>query len=423
MKNFLLLVTSLISALTVQAQFDSLFLDRVLRLDLVHAGTATNEWYALDEIITEPYWGGSKSNLVDTLRYGQHFFEVYDASSNDLIYSRGYGSLFSEWQTTIEAKTVVRSFTETVVLPFPKKTVNVVLYSRNRNGLFDSVFGLQVDPNSYFIKPMQREQWPVFEVEVNALPQHAVDIVLLADGYTLNEMGKFINDSRDFAESLFSFEPFASYRNQFNIRAVMAPSMESGASIPADTVWPNTILSSSFYTFDSERYCMTMDHKKVRDLAANAPYDQIYILLNTEKYGGGGIYNFYSLSTVGNALSAKVIVHEFGHGFAGLGDEYYDSSTAYNDFYNLGIEPWEPNLTTLVDFKKKWPHLIADTISIPTADSVIYKDVTGVFEGGGYVSKGMYRPAHDCLMNTLKGDHFCAVCTESIVRMIRYYSE
>jgi hypothetical protein len=385
MKNLLILAFCLIVALSGQAQFDSLFFDRGLRIDLVHAGTATSEWYALDEIIAEPYWGGSKTNLVDTLKYGQHFLEVYDEASNELIYSRGYGSLFGEWQTTIEAKTVVRSFAETVLFPFPKNPVKVLLYSRNRNGLFDSVFGLRVDPGSYFIKPLQREQWPVFEVEVNALPERAVDIVLLADGYTLNEMGKFINDSRDFVQSLFSFEPLSTYRHRFNIRAVLAPSMESGAGIPADSVWPHTILSSSFYTFDSERYCMTMDHKKVRDLAANAPYDQIYILLNTKKYGGGGIYNFYSLSTVGNTLSAKVIVHEFGHGFAGLGDEYYDSSTAYNDFYNLEIEPWEPNLTTLVDFEKKWPHLIADTIPIPTTDTAVYKDVTGVFEGGGYV--------------------------------------
>ncbi|MDO9028363.1 MAG: M64 family metallopeptidase, partial [Candidatus Roizmanbacteria bacterium] len=192
---------------------------------------------------------------------------------------------------------------------------------------------------------------------------------------------------------------------------------------PADSVWKNTILSSSFYTFDSERYCMTEDHKSVRDLAANAPYDQIYILTNTTKYGGGGIFNFYSMSSSSNRFSAAIIVHEFGHSFAGLGDEYFDSSTSYNDFYNLTIEPWEPNLTSLVDFDSKWSHLLAEDTPVPTPSDTAFIGKTGVFEGAGYVAKGMYRPAFDCLMHTFRGNRFCKACEEAISKMVEFYAD
>ncbi len=421
---FLLIFSIFIgSILHAQMAFDSVFYERSLRIDYVHAGNHSHEWYALDEILAEPFWAGSHTNLIDTLQYGQYFFEVYDHQTRNLLYSRGYGSLFGEWQTTREARERNRSFNETIRFPYPKNTVDVIFYSRNRMGNFDSVFSLRIDPQSYQIKPAKNSNWPVFEVEIHAPDRHAVDIVLLPDGYTQEELGIFINHCRQFAENLFAFEPYSSYREKFNIRAVLAPSNESGAAIPADSIWPGTLLSSSFYTFDSERYIMSMDHKKIRDLAAHVPYDQIFILVNTEKYGGGGIYNFYSLSTSSHRLSAKVIIHELGHGFAGLGDEYYDSSTAYEDFYNLDIEPWEPNLTTLNDFSFKWGHLIADTVPIPTPDTSLYDSITGVFEGGGYVPKGMYRPARQCLMNTLDGDTFCPVCQEAIVRMIRFYSD
>jgi hypothetical protein len=423
MKAIALLAFLLLFVKASTAQFENYFSDRSLRIDYVHAGTATTEWYALDELIAEPFWGGSKTNLIDTLKFGDYFIEVYDQASNKLIYSRGYGSLFGEWQTIAEAKQLTRSFNETVIVPYPLAPIDLVFYSRNHGGNFDSVFSLTVDPANYFIRPIQTEKWPVHETQVNAPAAKAIDIVLLPDGYTADEMAKFISDSYDFAESFFSFEPFKSFRAKFNIRAVLAPSDESGATIPADSVWRKTILSSTFYTFDLERYSMTYDHKKVRDLAANAPYDQIYILLNSKKYGGGGIYNFYSLSTTGNALADKVIVHEFGHGFAGLGDEYFTSDVAYQDFYNLEIEPWEPNLTTLVNFERKWPHLLANDTPVPTPDKPKYHGVTGVFEGGGYTAKGMYRPSQSCLMNTFDANTFCAVCKETIVRMIRFYTD
>jgi len=423
MKNFLVYFLLYLSLSTAYAGFENHFEARSLRIDYVHAGDYQNEWFALDELLVEPFWGGSQTNLIDTFNYGQHRVEVRDAVSGNLLYSRGYNSLFAEWQTTTEAKMITRSFTESVVVPFPRSAVTVTLLSRYRSGEFKVHLEIEVDPKDYFIKPIQRNRFPVADIVINAPAAKAVDIVLLPEGYTTDELEKFVADSRKFAAALFAFHPFDSLRNKFNIRAVLASSTESGLDIPADSVWKNTVLSASFYTFDSERYCMTFDHKSVRDLASNAPYDQIYILTNTEKYGGGGIFNFYSLSSIDNRFSAAILVHEFGHGFAGLGDEYYTSSTAYNEFYNLEIEPWEPNLTTLVDFDRKWKHLLDTDTPVPTPPDSLYMSKTGVFEGGGYVAKGVYRPAYDCLMHSFSGNRFCAACVEAISNMVLFYSE
>jgi hypothetical protein len=204
---------------------------------------------------------------------------------------------------------------------------------------------------------------------------------------------------------------------------VLAPSAESGTDIPGENIWKNTILNSSFYTFDSERYLMTNDNKSVRNLAANAPYDQIYILVNSSKYGGGAIYNFYSTSVNSNKSSAKIFVHEFGHGFAALADEYDDGSTSFNDMYPLSLEPWEPNITTLVKFETKWKGMLPANTPIPTPLAGASPLQLGVYEGAGYVAKGVYRPTPDCLMRTFKGDKFCPVCSAAIQRMIDFYTK
>ncbi|MBU1008632.1 MAG: IgA Peptidase M64 [Bacteroidetes bacterium] len=423
MKKALILFGLILGFAQAQAQFDKWFEPSTLRVDYVHAGNQQEAWFAFDEVLKEPFWGGSKTRLTDDFGYGNYRLEVFDLNSDSLIYSRGYSSLFGEWQTTLEAKAMSRSFNETVVMPFPKDRVRLVLSARGSDGIFERQFELVIDPKSYFIGPGQRLGYTVSDIEINALPEQAVDIVILPDGYTAAELEKFQADCIAFSNKLFLFAPFAENRTKFNIRAVMAPSAESGADIPAESIWKNTLLSSSFYTFDSERYCMTYDHKSVRDLAGNAPYDQIYILQNTTKYGGGGIFNFYSLSSSSNKLSAEIIVHEFGHSFAGLGDEYFDSSTSYNDFYNPAVEPWEPNLTSLVDFDNKWKHLIGEEIPVPTPPDSAFYNKTGVFEGGGYVAKGIYRPSYDCLMHTFKGHTFCAACSEAIVKMINFYAE
>ncbi|HRW97091.1 MAG TPA: M64 family metallopeptidase [Bacteroidales bacterium] len=421
-KKLLILVVFSGFCVAASAQFDHYFHDRTLRIDYYHAGNAASEFYYFDEMIEEPYWGGSKTNLIDTLSYGEYFFEVVDSKTGSVIYSRGYGSLFSEWQTTDEAKQTSKSFTETVVFPFPKNDVRVDFFSRNRKGVFEKKFEYAVDVSSYFIRKERRLLFPSFDVHISGTPSKMVDILILPEGYTESEMGIFIKDCQEFSRHLFSFEPYTSNSHKFNIRGVLAPSPESGCDIPADSIWRKTLLGAGFYTFDSERYCMTPDNKSVRDMAANAPYDQIYILVNNPKYGGGAIYNYYSLSVNSNSSAAKIFIHEFGHGFAGLADEYYNSEVAYSDFYPTDVEPWEPNITTLIDFDRKWKKMISPDIPVPTPATGQYEGITGVFEGGGYAAKGVYRPRMDCLMNTFKGDTFCDVCKTAIQRMIDFYT-
>ncbi len=421
--KYLILLFLIVSNLTVNAQFEKYFHDNTLRIDYYHSGNKKTEFYTFSQLLEEPYWGGSKVNLVDTFNYGKYYFKVFDIKTDSLLYSRGYSTLFGEWQTTDEAKTTSRSLLETVVMPFPKNDVRIEFYSRNKKGIFEKKFEYNVDVNSYFIKPERNLEYPAFDVHISGNPAKKVDIVILPEGYSKNELGLFINDCQKFAKLLFSFSPYTENKDKFNIRAVLAASEESGNDIPGDSIWKKTLMNTGFYTFDSERYCMTMDNKSVRDLAANAPYDQIYILVNNKKYGGGAIYNYYSVSVNSNILASKIFVHEFGHGFAGLGDEYYNSPTSYNDFYPLDVEPWEPNLTTLIDFDSKWKHLLKKRTPIPTPPKKKYLDKPGVFEGGGYVAKGVYRPAYDCLMKSFKGNKFCKACTEGIQNMIDFYSK
>ena len=353
-------VTFLFAMLVIStyAQFDAYFLDKTLRLDYYHSGNHETELYAFDELIEEPYWGGSKIHLVDKFAYGKYFVKVFLAENDSLLYSRGYSSLFGEWQTTREAEETWRTLSEAVVFPYPRQKIRVELYSRNWDGVLEKKFEYTVDPSNYFIKKENRLVYPSFDVHISGDPHTRVDIVVLPEGYAQDEMGLFIEDCQRFATDLFTFSPYDENMDQFNIRGVLAPSRESGVDIPADTIWKSTLMNSSYYTFDSERYLMTFDNKSVRDLAANAPYDQIYILVNSVKYGGGAIFNYYNVSVNSNVKSAQILSHEFGHGFAGLADEYYDSSTSYEEFYNLAVEPWEPNITTLVDFDSKWKDML-----------------------------------------------------------------
>ncbi|RLD57145.1 MAG: peptidase M64 [Bacteroidetes bacterium] len=422
MKKLIIILLSLISC-SAFANFDSVFYNRTLRIDYIHTGSNNTEVYSIDEVKTEPFWGGTHTQLIEGFMYGKYYFKVFDFQSGSLIYSRGYGSLFGEWQTTEEAKEIPRSFTESIIMPLPKDSAEIVFFSRNKKGVLEEKFNYIFNPNDYFISPERRLQFPSFDVFISGPPNEKVDIVILPEGYTKDEMGEFIADCQKFKEILFSFSPYKEHIDKFNIRGVLAPSPQSGTDIPADTIWKKTLLNTSFYTFDSERYCMTRDFKSVRDMAANAPYDQIYILVNSDKYGGGAIYNYYSLSVSGNLKAAKIFVHEFGHGFAGLADEYYTSDVSYSEFYPVDVEPWEPNITTLVDFDKKWKNLLDENTPIPTPDTGQYRQMLGVFEGGGYVAKGVYRPKHDCLMKSFDGDSYCEACYQAIEKMILFYTE
>ncbi len=423
MKKILLSFFFFVVLISVRAEYDSLFSAGTLRMDYYHAGDAQNEYFFFKEFIHEPFWGGSHTQLIDAFEYGNHRVEMTDLATGNLLYSRGYSSLFAEWQTTAESKILQRSFEESVVMPFPKNPVKVRLLSRNRQGEFVLFLEVVARPDDYFIRPAAQLPYEVHQIHGNSDPAHAVDIVVVPDGFTRDEMGFFIEKAADFANHLFRYEPYRSHSDLFNIRVVAAPSAESGVSVPAKGIWPQTAVSSSFYTFDSERYCMTNAHHRLRDLAGLAPYDQIYVLTNTTKYGGGGIFNFYCLSSALNQSSPQIIVHEFGHGFAGLADEYYDSSTSYDSFYNLNIEPWEPNITTLVGFGDKWQSLLDPDTPVPTPDTPDWEGIIGVYEGGGYSAKGIYRPSRDCLMHTFKGEVFCKACQQAIVRMIHIYTD
>ncbi len=419
--RFVLPAVLLTVSFSASAQFSKYFYNKSLRLGYYHGGNDTSEYYSFDELVEEPYWGGSHVHLVDTFNYGNYYVKVFNVKNDSLLYSRGYSTLFREWQTTGEAKKINRTFPEAVVIPYPKENVRIELYSRNREGVFEKKFQYLFDTADYFVKRDHRLQYPSFDVYVTGDPSEKVDVVILPEGYTEAQMGQFIGDCQKFVSDFFKFKPYSQLRNKFNFRGVLAPSREEGTDIPKDTVWRNTILNTSYYTFGSERYLMTPDYKRVCDLAANAPHDQIFILVNSKKYGGGAIYNFYNVSVNSNRASAKILVHEFGHGFAGLADEYYNDETAYGTFYNLEIEPWEPNITTLKHFEKKWKHLVKKRTPMPTPAVKKYKNKVGAFEGGGYEPKGMYRPMQDCLMKTFDGDRFCPVCTEAIIKMVDFY--
>ena len=412
-----------ISAIFSQNEFENYFQNKTLRLDYFHTGDKENEFYSFDELIEEPYWGGSKINLVDKFEYGKYKFMVFDEKSNELIYSRGYSTLFNEWQTTEEAKHTVKSFSETVVFPYPNNPVRVEFYSRNNKNELVKKFEYKIDPENYFIKIERVDEYESFDVVISGDPSVKVDIVIIPDGYTSDEMETFKNDCIEFAGYLFNSSPFKENESKFNIRGINSPSKESGTDIPAEDIWNKTLVNTTFYTFDLERYLMTNNNKTLRNVAANVPYDQIYILVNSDKYGGGSIYNLYSVCVNDNPAEEFVFVHEFGHGFASLADEYFTFDIAYQDFYPLDIEPLDPNLTTLVDFDSKWKDMVDEGTPIPTPSTKEYEDVVGAFEGGGYVEKGVYRPKQDCTMKSIVVDNFCPVCKRAIQQMIDFYTE
>jgi len=406
-----------------QLNFDELFYDKTLRVDYFHTGNSESDFYSIDELIEEPYWGGSKVNLIDKFNYGMYKVEVYDQTSGIMIYSRTYTTLFNEWQTTDEAKQTTKSFSESFVLPFPKKPVRLEFYSRNKINELIKKYKYNLDPESYFINSERSLKYKKFEVMISGEPAKKVDIVFIPDGYTSEEMDKFKLDCNRFAGYLFRSMPFKENKDKFNIWGIMAPSEDSGTDIPAKNIWVNTSVGTAFYTFDLERYLMTRANKELRTLASYAPYDQIYIMVNSSKYGGGSIYNLYSVCVSNNRYSDYIFVHEFGHGFASLGDEYSTSDVTYEDFYSADVEPLDPNLTTLVNFESKWKDLVEEGTPIPTPNTEEYKNKVGVFEGGGYMKKGIFRPTENCTMKSISVDNFCPVCKRAIQKMIDFYTK
>lgn len=423
MKKLFLFLLFIYSISYSQIKYEDYFLDKSLRINYSHIGNNDTSNFIFQGLKQDPYWSGNRNSLITPFDYGKYKVELRDKKSGKLIYVNNFATLFSEWQSTDEAKKIFKSFPEAVNIPFPKNEVIFSFYTRDRKNIFHKNFEMEIDPNNYFIEKNLSSPFPIDTVYYSGNYSEKVDIVFIPEGYTEDQMELFLNDCKKFSQYLLAASPYKENKDKFNFWSVKAPSRESGTDIPKDGVWRNTLLNSKFYTFDLDRYLMVEDYQKVKDIAANAPYDQIYILVNSNIYGGGAIYNFYSLCINKNPFEEYVFTHEFGHGFASLADEYYDSETSYNDFYDLSVEPIDPNLTTLVDFNSKWVDKVEKDTPIPTPSTEEYFDKVGAFEGGGYISKGIYRPMQDCSMNSATIDNFCPVCKQAIIQMINYYTK
>ncbi|MDR0431333.1 MAG: IgA Peptidase M64 [Tannerellaceae bacterium] len=408
---------------SAQALFDDWFEKKSLRVDFALSGNYEYQAAALQQIREEPVWGGPVKNLIDKFYYGGYYVNLYDKANGQLIYSRGFNTLFEEWRSTEQAKNETQSWTNSVSVPFPRKKVVLEITGRNKDDMqFHPLLTLDIDPSSIFIDRGKLDENTVTQIQYKGDPASKVDLVFLAEGYTAAEEKKFIEDAGKFAESLFNTPPFDTRRDDFNVWAVGLASEDSGTDVSGKGVFKNTALNSGYYTFGVSRYLTTPDMKSIRDAVWNVPCDAIFILVNTDMYGGGGMYNFYAMGTSDNPRTPVVFVHEFGHSFAGLADEYYSSEVAYDDsFYSLKTEPWEPNITTLVDFDSKWKNLLLPNTPIPTPLEDKYKDKPGVYEGGGYLPKGIYRPMDHCMMRDYAP--FCPACSRAILRMVNFLTD
>lgn len=423
-RKTLILPLALLCGLAGRAQgnFEDSFTEKSLRIDFALNGNKDSQSAAIERLREEPVWGGPRKNLVDTFRYGGYYINVYDAASDSLLYARGFNTLFEEWRTTEQARTETQSWTNSVAIPYPKAPVRIELTARDRSDMrFHPLLTQTVDPASIFIDRGKLKENTVTRLRYNGEPAGKVDLVFVAEGYTADEQAKFVADARRFEEALFATPPFDTRRADFNIWAVGTVSEESGTDLSGKGVFKHTALNSGYYTFGIDRYLTTPDMKAVRDAVWNVPCDAIFILVNTDAYGGGGMYNFYAMGTADHPRTPVVFVHELGHSLAGLADEYFSSEVAYQDFYNLEYEPWEPNITTLVDFGSKWKDLLPAGTPIPTPLDEEHREKPGVFEGGGYVAKGIYRPMDHCMMRDYAP--FCPACVRAIHRMIDFLTD
>ena len=405
-----------------QSTYDRYFEDKSLRIDYMSIGDAKTQTAVVHELREEPVWGGPKKNLIEPFGYGEYLMEIYDAASDELIYSRSFCSLFGEWRTTAEAKTEIQAWYNSMSIPYPKDRIIVDLKARNKADMkFYSIMRHEIDPSSMFIDKAPLVDNKVVKIQDNGGPTDKVDLVFIAEGYTEAELDKFFKDAERFSEALFACPPFDTCRDDFNVWAVGTVSMDSGTSSSGIGIYKNTALKTGYYTFGLDRYLTTKDMKSIKDATWNVPCDAVFLLINAETYGGGGIYNSYACGTADNARTLNVFTHEFGHSFAGLGDEYFESEVAYESYYNLEKELWEPNITTLVEFDRKWKDLLPEGTPIPTPLNDETKDKIGVFEGGGYLSEGIYRPMDHCMMRDYAP--FCPACSRAILQMTDFLSD
>lgn len=405
--------------------FEEYFTGNTLRYDFHHGGNSQEEYYTFDAVKREGLWAGSKNTLSNPFDYGEQHFYIIDEKSEKIIYKNNYCTLFNEWQTTDEAAKVSRSYPEAIIFPEPKSNFRIEIFARNKTTkAMERLHSHSIDVADYNIKPFN-PSYEKINIHVGGPVENCLDIVLLPDGFTNSEREKFIAACYAWSEALFSYAPFDKNKERINIRAVWAASKKSGISEPGNGKWIETLLDTRFFTFGSERYQMVEDFQRVRDIAANAPYESIFILTNSDKYGGGGIYNFYGLGSAGKTgRTGEVYVHEFGHSLMGLGDEYVEIGNTVSALYPADKEPWEANLTTFVNFSSKWKNMISKETPIPTPfdKSMLVQEqetlTIGAYEGGGYLEKGIYRPTPQCMMNQLRD--FCPVCQKAISDYLDY---
>ena len=410
MKNILIISALLLSSITATAQrFEDYFEDRTLRLDYIFAGDNTHQQIYVDELVSLPRWYGRKQRLAELPLRGNVQITVTSKADGMVIYRHSFSSLFQEWLSTAEAKRTQKSFENVFLVPFPKAPVDVKIELFDYHDRVTSSLSHTIDPKDILIRKAGQHQITPFETLQQATDTtRCIHVAYVAEGYTAEEMDVFLNDCKIAMEALFKHEPFKKNQNRFNMVAVMPASQESGTSHPSKDVWKNTALSSHFDTFYSDRYLTTLHLKKLHDVLAGTPYEHIIVLVNTNHYGGGGIYNSYNLTYTHGPYFRPVVVHEFGHSFGGLGDEY-----PYGDddpMYFADTEPWEPNLTTKHDFNGKWENLIKEKNA-------------GFIEGGGYLSKGIWRGYENCRMRTNEEPEFCLVCQQALQRLIDFYTK
>jgi hypothetical protein len=463
----------------------ALAVPQTMRLDYYHSGNSKQETFSVDRVVIEPLpWPGDMTKAIDDTNLGKYFFEVRDQNTKRVLYSRGFASVFGEWESTDEATAIMRTFSESLRFPAPTTPVEVILKKRDKKNVWINVWSARIDPQDMFID-RSKVAAPARLIAIQKMgdPATKVDFVILGDGYTARELKKFEADARRLTEVLFATSPFKEHRRDFNVWGLCPPAAQSGISRPSTGVYRDSPLGASYDTFGSERYVLTFDNHALRKVAQFAPYEFIEILANNRTYGGGGIFNLYSTVAADNAFANYVFVHEFGHHFAGLADEYYTSSVAYNAPADR-VEPWEPNATALLPVSTgsssdrvgangsgrsllKWADLVTPDTPIPTPwnkeafenysheiqkrraqlrkdkrpesemealfreelkhEQVMfanekYAGRVGAFEGAIYEAKGYYRPEVNCIMFT-RSDHFCAVCRRAIERIIKMYSQ
>ena len=475
-------------AATDMVAFDDYFLDQTLRVDYCHAGNAAEELITLDNLYRQGRWAGNPHQTIDPFPYGPYIVKVYDAAEKKLIFSRGFASYFDEFRTTASAlQGIKRTFAESVLIPFPKVRILLMIEGRDRRAGNRGrlIFQREIDPQRDLIRtePLDREV-KIIEVQHSGDPQRKIDLTFIAEGYSVVEEDKFRRDLERMGGLFFGQEPFRSHKERFNINGLFKPSPDSGCDEPGLGIFKRTAVDASFDSLGLDRYVLTEADRKLQDIAAAVPSDFLVIMVNHGRYGGGGIYRQFCAFTVDSGVADYLLLHEFGHAFAGLADEYYTSSVTYNDFYPAGIEPLEPNITALLDAPAglKWRDLASPGIPLPTpwlkaeyekreqeyqqqrrqleerisalkkqggaveeierlqkqAERMTreqparvanfwrknkYWGKVGAFEGAGYSTKGLYRPMLDCLMFSRGFKPYCAVCEQALMRAIRFYSE